>query len=80
MWIDGVKIVDVSAAAAGVTPPGGTKPWCTQAEVALLDTYPTGTINLGEYMNGALGDNVTDLPMTLDFDDFLWWRLPARIR
>ena len=80
MWIDGVKIVDVSASAAGVTPPGGTKPWSTAAEVGLLDTYQTGTINLGEYMNGALGDKVTDLPMTLDFDDFEWWRLPARIR
>jgi len=79
MWIDGTKIVDVSAAAAGVTPPGGTKVWCTLADVTRLDTYQTGMINLGEYMNGARGDGVTDLPMTLDFDDFLWWKLPARI-
>jgi len=80
MWIDGKKIVDVSATAADVLPPGGTKPWSTKDEVQQLDTYQTGTINLGEYMNGALGDRVTDLPMTLDFDDFKWWRLPARIR
>ena len=79
MWIDGTKIVDVSAAAAGITPPGGTKVWCTLAEVAQLDTYQTGMINLGEYMNGAAGDGVTDLPMALDFDDFLWWKLPARL-
>ena len=79
MWIDGTKIVDVSAAAAGLTPPGGTKVWCTLAEVAQLDTYQTGMINLGEYMNGAAGDGVTDLPMALDFDDFLWWKLPARL-
>ena len=80
MWVDGTKIVDVSAAAAGVTPSGGTKVWCTMAEVAQLDTYQTGMINLGEYMNGGLGDGVTDLPMTLDFDDLGWWKLPARIR
>jgi len=79
MWVDGTKIVDISAAAAGVTPPGGTKVWCTMAEVAQLDTYQTGTINLGEYMNGRLGDGVTDLPMTLDFDEFAWWRLAARV-
>ena len=79
MWVDGTKIVDVSAAAAGITPPGGTKVWCTMAEVAQLDTYQTGMINLGEYMNGGLGDGVTDLPMTLDFDDFVWWKLPVRL-
>jgi hypothetical protein len=78
MWIDGTKIVDVSAAAAGITPPGGTKVWCTMAEVQQLDNAQTGTINLGEYMNGGLGDGVTDLPMALDFDDFIWWKLPVR--
>ncbi len=79
MWIDGTKIVDVSAAAAGITPPGGTKVWCTLSEVATLDVAQTGMINLGEYMNGAAGDGVTDLPMTLDFDDLMWWKLPTRI-
>jgi hypothetical protein len=80
MWIDGTKIVDVSASAADITPAGGTKVWCTLAEVSTLDTYATGTINLGEYMNGGRGDGVTDLPMALDFDDFSWWTLPTRIR
>ena len=80
MWVDGTKIVDISAAAAGVTPPGGTKVWSTIGEVVRLDTYQTGTINLGEYMNGRLGDGVSDLPMSLDFDDFKWWRLPTRVR
>lgn len=28
LWIDGTKVVDLSAAAAGVTPPGATKSWC----------------------------------------------------
>jgi len=80
MWIDGTKVVDVSASAAGITPPGGTKVWCTSAEVALLDVAAVGTINLGEYMNGIAGDGVTDLPMALDFDDLKWWKLPTRIQ
>lgn len=80
MWLDGTKIVDVSAAAAGITPPGGTKVWSTLEEVSQLDSHQTGTINLGEYMNGRRGDGVTNLPMALDFDDFAWWKLPARVR
>ena len=80
MWIDGTKIVDVSAAAAGITPPGGTTVWCTIEEVGKVDTHPTRTIHLGEYVNGFDGDGVTDLPMALAFDDFTWWRLPARVQ
>lgn len=79
MWVDGVKIVDVSAFSAGQTPIGGTKPWCTLAEVRTLDTAATGLVNLGEYMNGAKGDGVTDLPMAVDFDDLVWWQLGARL-
>ena len=79
MWIDGVKIVDLSAAAAGITPSGGSKVWCTLSEVGQLDTAAVGLINLGEYMNGGLGDGVTDLPMAIDFDDLLWWKLANRI-
>jgi hypothetical protein len=48
-------------------------------EVGQIDTYKTGTINLGEYLNGSSGDGVTDLPMALDYDDFMWWTLAARI-
>ena len=80
MWMDGTKIVDVSAASAGTTPPGGTKVWCTMSEVGLLSGADIGHIHLGEYMNGVLGDGVTDLPMALDFDDFIWWKLPARVQ
>jgi len=81
MWIDGTKIVDVSAPAAGLTPPGGTRVWCTMSQVGRVDTHPTQTIHLGEYINGYLGDNSgTDLPMALDFDDFKWWKLPARVQ
>jgi hypothetical protein len=71
MWIDGTKIVDVSAAGVGV--------WCTFAEVQKLDSAHegTGTINLGEYLNGG---SHADLPMALDFDDFKWWKLPARVQ
>src|SRR5258706_3143563 len=73
MWIDGQKIVDVSASSIGIIPSGGTKVWCTDAEVRSLDTAQIGRLHLGEYMNGVLGDGVTDLPMTLEFDDFVWW-------
>ena len=73
MWVDGQKIVDVSAPAIGVTPPNGTKAWCTDADVRSLDSDQIGRLQLGEYMNGTLGDGVTDLPMTLEFDDFAWW-------
>lgn len=79
MWIDGTKIVDVSASAVGVTPSGGTKVWCTDTDVRSIDTAQIGKLHLGEYMNGVAGDGVTDLPMTLDFDDFAWWRLGARL-
>jgi len=80
MWIDGTKVVDVSAAAASMPPEGGAQPWSTLLDVASLDSAKTGTISLGEYMNGKAGDGVTDLPMALDFDDFKWWKLPTRVR
>lgn len=73
MWVDGQKIVDVSVSAINLIPPGGTKVWCTDAEVRSLDTAPIGRLHLGEYMNGVAGDGVTDLPMSLEFDDFAWW-------
>jgi len=78
MWIDGTKIVDVSAAAAGVVPTGGTHSWCSTAEVGQLDIARQITeIHLGDNLNG--GSNA-DLPMTLDFDDFRFWVMPARIQ
>jgi len=73
MWVDGQKIVDVSAPAIGVAPRGGTKVWCTDADVRSIDSGQIGRLQLGEYMNGTLGDGVTDLPMSLEFDDFTWW-------
>jgi hypothetical protein len=33
MWMDGVKVIDVRQATVGVTPTGGTKPWCAQGQV-----------------------------------------------
>jgi hypothetical protein len=76
MWIDGTKVVDISLAAAGVTPPGGTKVWCTLTQVQQILTQPVETVNLGEFMNGSLGGTGVDLPMDLDFDDFKWWVRP----
>jgi hypothetical protein len=64
LWIDATKIVDVSAAAAGIVPPGGTAPWCTASQVQQLDTAPVGEMDLGEYLNGGDG---SDFPMALVF-------------
>ena len=33
MWVDGHKVLDYSQATVGVTPPGGTGPWCYQSDV-----------------------------------------------
>jgi hypothetical protein len=77
MWIDGTKIVDVSASAAGIVPPGGTHAWCTTAQVQQVDTAGIGEIHLGEYLNGGDG---ADFPMALDVDDFRFWVLPARVQ
>lgn len=66
-WIDGTKIIDLSAAAAGITPPGGTKVWCTLAEVDEIvpDNY--------KYSKIADTFNGTDVAFTLDFDDYKVW-------
>src|SRR2546426_680886 len=33
MWIDGIKVIDISAAALNITPPGGWKVWCTTTDL-----------------------------------------------
>lgn len=39
MWINGVKVVDLSQAAVGVTPDGGEKTFCTQVHVDNMEQY-----------------------------------------
>ena len=38
-WLDGTKIIDLEQATVGVTPPGGTKPWCIQGEVDAIASF-----------------------------------------
>jgi hypothetical protein len=71
MWIDGKKVIDVSAATIGVTPPGGEKVWCTAEDVdALADDDPVDHIAWGATQTGRTP------PWTYDLDDFVWWWTP----
>jgi hypothetical protein len=69
MWVDGVKIIDISAATIGVTPPGGTKPWCLADDVDAL------AVNDGihELWWGST-QTLTSAAWTYDIDDLTWWR------
>jgi hypothetical protein len=57
VWIDGTKMIDISAAAIGVTPSGGSKVWCTAAEVALVQTQGCGAkVLVGDVLNASGGN------------------------
>lgn len=67
MWVDGTKIIDISASAVGVTPPGGDRPWCAWDDVDALDTQA------GHFLRW-LGNLTTSTPaFTVDLDQFRWW-------
>ena len=68
MWVDGTKIVDVSAAACGTTPSGGTHAWCTLADVDNIDAGDgIRQIDWG-------WTQTTETPAwTYDVDDVKWW-------
>jgi hypothetical protein len=67
-WIDGTKIIDISNATIGVTPPGGGKVWCNADDVdAFRVNDGITSVRWGE-------PQTTDSdPWTLDIDDFKWW-------
>ncbi len=67
MWVDGTKIIDISASAVGVTPPGGYKPWCNLDD---LDALYTQGINLVRWFS-TLTSTVPSF--TADIDNFMWW-------
>ncbi len=68
MWVDGTKIIDVSAAAVGITPPGGFKTWCNWNDVDALASEGIDMLGFGSVLT-------TSTPsFTLDIDDFIWWR------
>jgi len=71
MWIDGVKVLDVSASAVGVMPAGGEKVWCNEDDLALL------AVNDGireiRWGGPYTGSTAAISPWTFDVDDFTWW-------
>ena len=68
MWVDGVKMIDISAATIDVTPPGGTKPWCLAEDVDAL------AVNEGiAAIRWGAPQTTTSPAWTYDVDDVLWW-------
>ena len=75
IWIDGIKIVDLSStAAAEGTPAGGTKVWCTAAEIDNLGyttNHRISFIRFPDYANYISGG-----PLNLAWDDVKYWVIP----
>ena len=69
VWIDGTKIIDLSASACGITPPGGTRPWCNIAEVDTINSYNIGSLDFP----GTLNDPPAGINWTVDYDDLQVW-------
>lgn len=68
MWVDGTKIIDISAATIGVTPPGGSWAWCLGDDV---DNIATLGIQFVRWV-GPLTTAYTG-GFTVDWDRFQWW-------
>jgi hypothetical protein len=69
MWVDGVKVIDISRAACGTTPPGGYKVWCSVDDIDALNTVGLiGYLQFGANLTKDAGG-----PFTIDLDDFTWW-------
>jgi hypothetical protein len=69
MWVDDVKVLDYSQATVGVTPTGGTGPWCYQSDV---DWIPTGTFFQRIQYPGT--NNDTRASWVWDSDDMKVWQ------
>jgi hypothetical protein len=69
MWVDGQKIIDVSAATVGVTPSGGEKPWCDWDDVDNLVANDRAAFMWW----GGVQTSYETAPWTYDIDDFSWW-------
>ncbi|HET7188877.1 MAG TPA: hypothetical protein VFI52_12025, partial [Gemmatimonadaceae bacterium] len=68
MWVDGVKIIDISAATLNVVPPGGDKVWCGTED---LDGIAVND-GIRVVVWGSTQTTSTP-PWTYDIDDFVWW-------
>jgi uncharacterized protein YjdB len=69
MWVDGIKVIDISASACGTTPPAGYKTWCDVADIDALDTH-----GIAGYLEWGSTLTKETPPFTIDIDDFVWWR------
>jgi uncharacterized repeat protein (TIGR01451 family) len=67
VWLDGTKVVDLSATAASITPPHGDKVWCQLADVDKIWHDDIRYSLFPAVFNG------TDVGFTLDHDDLTWW-------
>lgn len=82
MWIDGIKMIDISASAIGVTPLGGEKVWCNADDVdALANADSILGWRFGSTQTDGPGCNVapqvTFLPWTYDLvGPITWWAVP----
>jgi hypothetical protein len=74
VWVDGTKILDCSASAAGVTPAGATREWCSLDDVDGIPTIGTAWVEFSQYHN----DTPSNGAFTEDFDDARAW-LVARV-
>jgi hypothetical protein len=71
MWVDGIKVIDISSGTVNQTPPGGWKPWCTTVDLDSLS-------NKGVALLKFVGNLTTDTAggWSFDMDDFIWWTQP----
>lgn len=69
-WADGTKIVDLSAAACGITPPNGTRVWCNASDLTQIRADRIHNFMFPATMNGA------SVGFNYDVDDLKWWVVP----
>jgi len=68
LWIDGIKVIDLSAAACGITPSGGNKEWCSIGEVDAIEDYQ---ILRFSWPGVSFYDPARQV--YVDWDDIRWW-------
>lgn len=71
LWINGTRVINISPAVVGITPPGGEKTWCEVDDLDMIEDHDT--------IRQIYWGDVQTLPSvtgrwTLDIDDFFWWR------
>ena len=72
-WIDGIKVMDYSASAVGVKPPGATGAWCNWDDVDQIGARLSSSIAFPCVIFGSLTDG-----MSWDWDDLTIWTVAPR--